>query len=78
MTRALLPPRRTQMTATAMTMTATAATHGTTRLTLVRKYMRERSKAEPPSPEDEASLPSEGISRAGASVPAKRLRKNRF
>jgi hypothetical protein len=57
------------MTAIAMTITATAATTGTTRLTFVRKYMIEDSKEllEPPLP----SLPSPGISRAGARVPAK-------
>ncbi len=52
------------MTATAMTMTATAATTGTTRFTLVRKYMTESAK---PPPDEESESP--GISRAGARVP---------
>ena len=58
------------MTAIAMTMTATAATTGTIRLTLVRKYMTEFWKELPVSP---PSLPSPGISLAGASVPVNRL-----
>lgn len=59
------------MTAIAMTITATAATTGTIRLGLVRKYMTEFWKELPES--SPPSLPSPGISLAGASVPANRL-----
>ena len=65
----LLRLLRTQMTIMAMMMTARAATTGTTRLRLVRKYMILCSSSSGPT----SALPSPPSSLAGARVPGEVL-----
>ena len=67
------------MTAIAMTMTATAATTGTIRLTLVKKYFKVSSSWWSPFISfSEESLPSPGIPLAGAIVPITENNKSVF
>ena len=66
----LLRLLRTQMTIMAMMMTARAATTGTTRLRLVRKYMILCSSSSVPL---RSALPSPPSSLAGARVPGEVL-----
>ena len=75
-------PRRTQMTAIAMTITATAATTGTIKLTFVKKYLTDVSKSFMPpsllSEDPPLLLPSPGIPLAGAIVPIKLVQSNKI